>query len=106
MDKLNDIERNIVSKILAHVEKNCTNVYQVEDYLYRLIDNGTEFENHKTIEQLDLPVSLYVDLKRAGFNDANEIVEREKVDVSKCLRKEQHIIDLERTLNKNGYYFK
>ena len=44
MEKLNDIERKIVAKILAHVEKNCTEVEEVEEYLWKLLDKGTEME--------------------------------------------------------------
>lgn len=44
MDKLNDTERKIVSHILGVVEKNFTEVEQVESYLWQLLDKGTEFE--------------------------------------------------------------
>lgn len=44
MEKLNDIEREIVGQILAYVEKNCVEVEEVEEYLWRLLDKGTEFE--------------------------------------------------------------
>ncbi len=44
MEKLNDIEKEIVGKILAYVEKNCTEVEEVEEYLWRLLDEK-EIEN-------------------------------------------------------------
>lgn len=37
-------ERDIVARILAHVEKNCVEVEEVEEYLWQLLDKGTEFE--------------------------------------------------------------
>ena len=44
MKKLNDTERKIVASILAYVEKNCTEVEEVEEYLYKILDKGTEVE--------------------------------------------------------------
>ncbi len=40
---LNESERKSVSKILAHIEKNF-DAPEVEEYLWNLLDNGTEFE--------------------------------------------------------------
>lgn len=44
MELLTEEERRIVRKIMAHVEKNCTEVAEVEEYLWQLHDYGTEFE--------------------------------------------------------------
>lgn len=41
---LTDEERKIASKILGVVEKNFTEVEQVEEYLYQMIDKGTDQE--------------------------------------------------------------
>jgi len=42
--QLDDVEKKTMTKILAHIEKNCTEVEEVEEYLWQQIDKGTEFE--------------------------------------------------------------
>jgi hypothetical protein len=41
MEKLTETERNVVSKILAYVEKYCTEVEEVEEYLWKMLDSST-----------------------------------------------------------------
>ncbi len=38
------MDKKTIAKILAHVEKYCVEVEEVEEYLWRLLDEGTEFE--------------------------------------------------------------
>lgn len=44
VEKLNETERDIVTKILAHVEKYCIEVEEVEEYLWKMLDKGTDME--------------------------------------------------------------
>jgi hypothetical protein len=44
MEKLTETERNVVSKILAYIEKYCTEVEEVEEYLWKMLDNRTDYK--------------------------------------------------------------
>ncbi|WEG18611.1 hypothetical protein PQ478_09015 [Alkalihalophilus pseudofirmus] len=44
MTKLNNLERKLVATILSHVEKNCSEVEEVEDYLWKMLDKDTDME--------------------------------------------------------------
>ncbi|WP_165352544.1 hypothetical protein [Bacillus infantis] len=37
-----NLDRRTVSKILAHVEKNCVEVAEVEEYLWNLLDDSSQ----------------------------------------------------------------
>lgn len=38
------MDKKTIATILVYVEKNCTEVEEVEEYLWKLLDQGTEFE--------------------------------------------------------------
>jgi hypothetical protein len=38
------MDKKTIATILAYIEKNCTEVEEVEEYLWKLLDEGTEFE--------------------------------------------------------------
>jgi len=42
--ELNTIEKKTIARMLSHIEKNLTEVGEVEEYLWKELDKGTEFE--------------------------------------------------------------